>query len=128
MNDTMELVGLEVSFQHGVTGSGLPYEQIISGMTGNRRSSEIISFSFRSPTSAEFSGNVWLDIHVMEVGLLRNQTLQHLLFLNRGSGKFNEKPIKTGAKTRGTETVDIDGDGLIDIVGKSDESEVSVAV
>lgn len=68
---------------------------------------------------ADFSGNGWPDIYVAEMGLGRNETPQHLLFLNHGGGEFEERTISTGVATHEAKAVDLTGNGRPDIVGKS---------
>lgn len=68
---------------------------------------------------ADFSGNGWPDIYVAEMGLGKNETPQHLLFLNRGEGEFEEQTIATGIETHEAKATDLTGNGKPDIVGKS---------
>lgn len=68
---------------------------------------------------ADFSGNGWPDIYVGEMGLDKNKTPQHFLFLNRGHGEFEERTIATGVATHEAKAVDLTGNGRPDIVGKS---------
>ena len=68
---------------------------------------------------ADFSGNGWPDIYIAEMGLEQNETPQHLLYLNRGEGEFEERTISTGVATHEAKAVDLTGSGRPDIVGKS---------
>lgn len=68
---------------------------------------------------ADFSGNGWPDVYVAEMGLGKNETPRHLLFLNRGDGDFEERTIATGVETHEAKAVDLTGNGRPDIVGKS---------
>lgn len=68
---------------------------------------------------ADFSGNGWPDIYVAEMGLGKNETPQHFLFLNRGGGEFEERTIVTGVETHEAKAADLTGNGRPDIVGKS---------
>lgn len=67
----------------------------------------------------DFSGNGHPDIYIAEMGLGKNETPQHVLFLNRGDGEFEEQTIETGVETHEAKAVDLNGDGKPDIVGKS---------
>ncbi|MEF8802425.1 FG-GAP repeat domain-containing protein [Natronomonas sp.] len=78
---------------------------------------------------ADFDGNGRLDIYVAEMGLGEHDSeAEHLLFRNQGNGRFEETVIERGVPTHEAKAVDIDGDGRIDIVGKSYEPNTHVDV
>jgi hypothetical protein len=69
---------------------------------------------------ADFDGNGRLDVYVGEMGLDENDAgAEHLLFRNRGDGRFEETTIGRGVPTHEAKAVDVDGDGRVDIIGKS---------
>jgi hypothetical protein len=70
-----------------------------------------------------------LDIYVAEMGFGEHDAeAEHLLFRNQGNGRFEETVIERGVPTHEAKAVDIDGDGRIDIVGKSYEPNNHVDV
>lgn len=76
---------------------------------------------------ADFDGNGRLDIYVAEMGLGdHDEEARHLVFRNRGDGSFEETVVETGVPTHEAKAVDLDGDGRIDIVGKSYEPNAHV--
>lgn len=68
---------------------------------------------------ADFTGNGWPDVYVAEMGLGKNSTPRHYLFLNRGDAEFEERTIAAGVATHEAKAVDVTGDGRPDVVGKS---------
>ena len=78
---------------------------------------------------ADFDGNGSLDIYVAEMGLGENdESAQHILFHNQGGGEFREEIVETAIPTHEAKAVDVDGDGRIDVIGKSFEPNVHVDV
>jgi hypothetical protein len=76
---------------------------------------------------ADFDGNGHLDIYVAEMGLGEHDAdATHLVFRNLGEGEFEETVVHTGTPTHDAKAVDIDGDGRIDILGKSYEPNAHV--
>jgi len=69
---------------------------------------------------ADFDGDGRPDIYVAEMGTDRNDgDAEHLLFRNRGGGDFEETVVARGTPTHEAKAVDVDGDGRVDVVGKS---------
>jgi hypothetical protein len=69
---------------------------------------------------ADFDGNGHLDIYVAEIGLGTNdEDATHVIFRNQGGGEFEETVIERGIPTHEAKAVDVNGNGRIDIVGKS---------
>jgi hypothetical protein len=78
---------------------------------------------------ADFDGNGLLDIYVGEMGLGTNDDdAEHIVFRNQGGGEFEETVIDQGVATHEAKAVDVDGDGRIDIIGKSWEPNTHVDV
>jgi len=78
---------------------------------------------------ADFDGNGWLDIYVAEMGLGGNDDdAEHIIFRNTGEAEFEERQIAHGIPTHEAKAVDVDGDGTVDIIGKSYEPEPHVDV
>ncbi len=78
---------------------------------------------------ADFDGDGRPDIYVAEMGLgVNDDDARHIVFLNRGDGEFEEHLVAQGIPTHEAKAVDVDGDGRIDIVGKSYEPHVHVDV
>jgi hypothetical protein len=77
---------------------------------------------------ADFTGDGTPDIYVAEMGLGVNEDPQHLLFLNRGDGSFERRTLFSGIPTHEAKVVDLTGNGLPDIVGKSYSPEHHVDV
>ncbi|MFC6838512.1 FG-GAP repeat domain-containing protein [Halomarina ordinaria] len=67
----------------------------------------------------DVTGNGHPDIYVAEMGLRENDDPVHLLFENRGDGEFEEHVVARGIPTHEAKLVDMDGDGRLDVVGKS---------
>lgn len=67
----------------------------------------------------DLTGDGSLDIYVAEMGLGENNSPRHLLFANHGDGTFERRRIKTPVPTHEAKVVDVDGDGHLDIIGKS---------
>lgn len=53
---------------------------------------------------------------------------KHFVFRNLGDGRFEETVVETGVPTHEAKAVDVDGDGTVDIVGKSYEPNTHVDV
>ena len=68
---------------------------------------------------ADFSGNGWPDVYVAEMGLDRNDSPRHFLFVNRGEAAFEQHVIATGVATHEATATDLTGNGQPDVVGKS---------
>ncbi|WP_276272984.1 FG-GAP repeat domain-containing protein [Haloarcula litorea] len=68
---------------------------------------------------ADFSGDGRLDIYVAEMGLGKQEEPRHVIFANCGDGEFTERTVYTGIETHEASAVDLTGNGLPDIVGKS---------
>lgn len=67
----------------------------------------------------DFSGDGLPDIYVAEMGLGKNEAPRHYLFRNRGDGTFEEELVASGVETHEATAVDLNGDGRVDLVGKS---------
>jgi len=59
------------------------------------------------------------DIYVGEMGLGVNDAPEQLLFHNDGDGEFHEQVLTRGIPTHEATLADLNGDGRLDIVGKS---------
>lgn len=78
---------------------------------------------------ADFDDNGRLDIYVAEMGLgEHDDEAKHFVFRNLGDGRFEETVVETGVPTHEAKAVDVDGDGTVDIVGKSYEPNTHVDV
>jgi hypothetical protein len=78
---------------------------------------------------ADFDDDGLLDIYVGEMGLGTNDNdAEHVTFRNQGNGTFEETVIERGVPTHEAKAVDVDGDGRIDIIGKSYEPNTHVDV
>ena len=78
---------------------------------------------------ADFDDTGRLDIYVAEMGLdHHDDEAKHLVFRNLGEGHFEETVVASGIPTHEAKAVDVDGDGRIDIVGKSYEPNTHVDV
>ncbi|WP_050031943.1 FG-GAP repeat domain-containing protein [Halorubrum halophilum] len=76
---------------------------------------------------ADFDGNGSLDVYVAEMGAgENNDTAQHILFRNQGDGEFRETVVESGVPTHEGKTVDVDGNGRPDLLGKSYEPHAHV--
>ena len=67
---------------------------------------------------ADFDGDGRLDVYVAEMGLKGNDA-EHRLFRNRGGGRFEETVVERRLPTHEAKAVDVDGDGRVDVIGKS---------
>ncbi|ADQ69314.1 hypothetical protein C499_12130 [Halogeometricum borinquense DSM 11551] len=68
---------------------------------------------------ADLDGNGSPDVYVAEMGLESGHNPRQFVFWNRGDGTFEEEVIVEGVPTHEAKLVDLDGDGRLDIVGKS---------
>ena len=68
---------------------------------------------------ADFTNNGLPDIYVAEMGLGENTNPRQFLYHNRGDGEFERELIFSGVPTHEAKAVDLNGDGQVDIVGKS---------
>jgi hypothetical protein len=68
---------------------------------------------------ADLTGNGRLDVYVAEMGLGENESPMHLVFENRGDGRFEEHVVERGVETHEAKVTDLTGDGRLDVVGKS---------
>jgi hypothetical protein len=68
---------------------------------------------------ADFDGDGHPDVYVAEMGLGENEDPRHLLFRNRGDGTFEEHLVAHGVETHEATVADLNGDGRLDVVGKS---------
>lgn len=68
---------------------------------------------------ADFTGDGRLDIFVGEMGLGENESPTHSVYSNQGDGTFERNVIARNIPTHEAKAVDMNGDGRIDIVGKS---------
>lgn len=66
----------------------------------------------------DLTGTGLPDIYVGEMGLGENSQPKHLLFANTG-GAFTERTLAEGVPTHEAKLVDVDGDGRLDVIGKS---------
>jgi hypothetical protein len=76
-------------------------------------------FCPHSLDTADFLGNGREDIYVAEMGLGENEDPRHVLYANRGGGRFERRELFSGVPTHEAKAVDLTGDGRPDIVGKS---------
>ena len=67
---------------------------------------------------ADFDGNGLPDIFVGEMGLGRNKDPRLFVYVNLGSGRFEENLISEGIPTHEAKVGDLKGDGRPSIVGK----------
>lgn len=67
----------------------------------------------------DFNDNGHPDIYVAEMGLWGENDPQHVIYRNDGHGAFDPTVISRGIPTHEAKAIDIDGDGRVDIVGKS---------
>lgn len=67
---------------------------------------------------ADFNGDGMQDILVAEMGLGKNPDPKMFIYLNKGSGRFEEVLIARGIPTHEAKVGDLTGDGRPDIVGK----------
>jgi hypothetical protein len=67
----------------------------------------------------DFTGDTLPDIYVAEMGLGNNEQPLHIVYVNNGDRTFEREVIARGVPTHEAKAVDLTGDGLIDIVGKS---------
>ncbi len=68
---------------------------------------------------ADFTDTGVPDIFVAEMGLGTNHDSRHLLYRNDGHGDFHPELLSQGIPTHEAKVVDLNGDGRLDIVGKS---------
>jgi len=59
------------------------------------------------------------DVYVAEMGHRENDDPRQFLFVNEGDGQFRRHAIATGIPTHEAKLADVDGDGRLDVVGKS---------
>jgi hypothetical protein len=84
-------------------------------------------FCPHSLQAADVTGNGCPDIYVGEMGLGEHETPRQLLFSN-DHGQFTEHTLDTGVPTHEAKLIDVDGDGRLDIVGKSYAPDAHVDV
>ena len=77
---------------------------------------------------ADFTGDGRPDVYVGEMGLGQNGDPEHVVFVNRGDGEFEEHLVETGTPTHEAKVVDVDGDGRPDVVGKGFDPDPTVDV
>lgn len=77
---------------------------------------------------ADFDGDGNLDVYVAEMGLGTNPDPEHVVFFGNGDGTFEERTVARGVATHEAKAVDVDGDGRLDIIGKSYEPDIHVDV
>jgi hypothetical protein len=75
----------------------------------------------------DVTGNGLPDIYVGEMGLGENDAPKQLLFANAG-GTFTEHTLSEGIPTHEAQLVDVDGDGRLDVIGKSYAPDAHVDV
>lgn len=68
---------------------------------------------------ADFDGDGHPDIYVGEMGLGENEDPEHFVFVNDGDGGFERQLVAHGVPTHQAQAIDVDGDGRIDILGKT---------
>lgn len=68
---------------------------------------------------ADFDGTGAIDIYTAEMGLDSSVRPRHLIYRNRGDGTFDRTVLASGVPTHEAKTVDLTGNGSLDIVGKS---------
>lgn len=68
---------------------------------------------------ADFTDTGAPDIYVAEMGLGKNDAPVHLLYRNDGTGSFTERVIERRVPTHEARAVDLTGDGVPDVIGKS---------
>jgi len=76
-------------------------------------------FCPHSLQTADLTGNGYPDIYVGEMSLGENNNPKQLVFENPGDGEFHEQTVVSDIPTHEAELVDMNGDGKLDIVGKS---------
>ena len=92
---------------------------VSDGPEGTTRFLEDDLFCPHTLQVADFNGDGNMDIYVAEMGLDENTNPKHLLFRNNGDGSFGREVIAEGVATHEAKAVDMTGNGLPDIVGKS---------
>ncbi|MDS0300418.1 VCBS repeat-containing protein [Halogeometricum sp. S1BR25-6] len=68
---------------------------------------------------ADLNGDGHKDIYVAEMRLEEGHTPRQFVFWNQGDGTFEEEVVVEDVATHEAKLVDLDGDGNLDIVGKS---------
>ncbi|AJF27807.1 hypothetical protein SG26_17305 (plasmid) [Haloarcula sp. CBA1115] len=76
-------------------------------------------FCPHSLQTADLTGNGYPDIYVGEMSLGENASPEQLVFENLGDGEFRDHTVVSGIPTHEAQLVDMNGDGKLDIVGKS---------
>jgi hypothetical protein len=77
---------------------------------------------------ADLDGDGREDIYVAEMGLGKNPDPEHVVFRNLGDGEFEERVVFEGIETHEAKAVDVNGDGRLDVIGKSYEPDHHVDV
>jgi hypothetical protein len=67
----------------------------------------------------DFTGSGSTDIYVAEMGIGDNDDPTHYLFVNDGQCNFEKRVVSHGVPTHEAKATDVDGDGRLDIIGKS---------
>lgn len=76
-------------------------------------------FCPHSLQAADLTGNGRPDIYVGEMGLGEHDDPKQFVFRNEGDGEFEEHLVYSGVPTHEAKVVDLDGNGRLDVVGKS---------
>lgn len=114
--------GLEIVYAEGDSpthGTHMARVAVVDGLDGEVTELADGLFCPHSLQVADFDGDGHLDIYVAEMSLGENADPKHILFRNRGDGSFDQQVIAHGIGTHQAQAVDVDGDGKIDIIGKS---------
>jgi len=77
---------------------------------------------------ADLDGDGRPDIYVAESDFGGHDNPRHFVYRNLGDGEYEEHLIHEGTATHQAKTVDLTGDGRLDIVGKNDTDDPHVDV
>ena len=109
-------------------GSHMGRVAVVDGLGGEVTVLAEDLFCPHSLQIADFDGDGRLDVYAAEMGLGRNDDPKHLVFRNNGDGTFERQLIARGVATHQAQAVDVDGDGRVDVVGKTYGDDLHVDV